>query len=79
MSRQADIYREEIKSLREKYNQKMASLLKIKDEKLWNIAHSEALSIGQKMHELRVKANNLDRGLPPNGRDDWYGRYKIID
>ena len=79
MKRQSDIYRERIKGLRVEYNQIMSSLTKIKDKKLWDAKHSEALSIQQEIHVLRTKANNLDSGKPENGFSDWHEGYRILE
>lgn len=68
---------QEIKGLQAEHSQIMVSLMKIKDMTLWRHEHSKALSIQNKIHELKTKNANMLAGKPPNGHSDWYDDYKF--
>jgi hypothetical protein len=68
-----------IETLRIEYNDIMSRLSKIKDMKLFHLENNKALSISNKINDLRKKNKFLDEGAPSNGWADHHEDINIIE
>lgn len=68
-----------IKDLQADYNNEMASLVKVKEEKKFHEIVRKANFILDKINTLRIKTENIKRGFPPNGFQDYAEKFRIIN
>lgn len=68
-----------IDELRIEYNDIMSRLSSIKSIDLFHIENNKALSISNKIDEIKKKSKFIENGLPSNGYSDHHEDFNFLE